>query len=427
MAFHGLVFVFRPLLVWLRDYGLIYEIYRFTPSPGDKITALVASSFGLVCFAYFALRSGGVAMRFKQDVFVEAERERLKSALIWVLAICVPIGAYSMLRLYLGIESGEGYVGMVRDKATGVFVNTTGNGYLWEAQLMLASCGAIVAWIFRFRLLAVMPLAVFVVFRAGSGGRGPFVTAMVTAALLYFYERKVKFPGLKILLFAAVLLAGFSLVGEDRGRSIRTVVIGSQEHARETVSTYSDNFMEGMDFANLEFFEYLVYVVPQRSGTYDYFLENLQLFTEPIPRVLWHGKPVGAPIKRIMLFDYGTPHGMTKSLPGQGWFFLGWFGVAIWCSLWGYGLGWLYRRFVEGPQNSLHVAAYMIFLPIMVVAYRDGTILTIFRQSIFFLAPIVVWLFFARLYSLPTAHDLRIAAFRRWRKARLAALTASGR
>ena len=419
MAFHGILFVFRPILAYLLEYKLIYLVYHFLPSDSDKLIVVLASNLGFLTFAFFSLYAGNVAMRFRQDAFNVIERTRLETVIPWVLAICVPIAGYSLISLWIAAGLGTAYDDMAVDRMTGIRINTSGNGYFVESQLMLASCGAIVGWVFRFRLLAVLPLAAFVLLRAGTGGRGPFVTALVTLALLFFYEKRQRFPGAKVIVVAALLLASFSIVGEDRGRAIRDAVGADQ--TREGYSRYQYKFMEGMDFGNLEYFEYIVYVVPKRSGTYDYFLENLQLFTEPIPRVLWPGKPVGAPIKRVYLFDYGSPVGMTKSLPGQGWYFMSWFGVVIWCGLWGYGLGWIYRRFVEGPQNTLQVATYMIFLPVMVVAYRDGTILTVFRQGIFFLAPIALWFLIARMRGIPAAQTMRIAAYQQWRNRKRAA------
>jgi hypothetical protein len=241
---------------------------------------------------------------------------------------------------------------MIMDSATGTIVNTTGNGYLTEAQLMLASCGALVAWVYRFRLLAVLPLLGFVVLRAGTGGRGPFVTALVTVGLLYLYERRRRMPSLRVVgLMVAVVLA-FNSVGSDRGLAVRKALGNDTASAVFSRDRNNERFLEGMDFANMEFFEYLVYTIPQRTHTYGYFLDTLQIFTEPVPRVLWRGKPVGAPFNRIFLLDYGRAVGMTRSLPGQGWYSLGWLGVFIWCGLWGYGLGWIYRRYVESDQGS---------------------------------------------------------------------------
>lgn len=413
-AFHGFIFVFRPIVVRLSNYDLIYRGYQFTPSASDKLTVILASNLGFLAFAFFCLMSGNVAMRFKQDSFAVAERERLKPLLLWVLAICVPFGLLSLATVWAGATTtGIGYDAMVRDAGTGVYVNTKSNGYLAEAQLMLATCGALVAWLFRFRLLALLPLLGFVVFRAGTGGRGPFVTAMVTVGLLYLYEHRRRLPSLRISLLLIGVVLAFNIVGNDRGVSIRKALTADSSSDIFYNTRANERWLEGMDFANLEYFEYVVYAIPQRTHTYGYFLDNLQIFTEPIPRVLWKNKPVGAPFNRIYLMDYGRAIGMTRSLPGEGWYSLGWLGVVIWCGLWGYGLGLIYRRFVEGPQTTIKTAAYMIFVPIMIVAFRDGLLATVFRQGLFFLAPIGLWYGLSRYAGVPSSLALRAAARRR--------------
>ena len=416
-VFHGFVFVFRPIVARINDFNLVYRGYQFTPSPSDKLTVILASNLGFLAFAFFCLVSGNVAMRFKQDGFAAAERNRLKPLLSWVLAICVPIGLYSLSKMWnLATTTGSGYEAMIRDAGTGYYLNTQDNGYLVEAQLMLASCGALVAWVYRFRLLAVLPLIGFVIFRAGTGGRGPFVTALVTVGLLYLYEHRRRFPSIGVIgLLVAVVLA-FNTVGDDRGAAIRRA-IGNDSGSQTFAGTRAnERFLEGMDFANLEYFEYLVYTIPQRTHTYGYFLDALQVFTEPVPRVLWKNKPVGAPFNRIFLLDYGRAIGMTRSLPGEGWYSLGWLGVVIWCGLWGYTLGWIYRRFVEGPQSTFKTAAYMIFIPILIVAFRDGQLVTVFRQGLFYLAPVVLWFYFAKYLGVPSAALVRAAAARRLRR-----------
>ena len=128
-AFHGFLFVFRPIVARINDFDLVYRSYQFTPSPGDKLTVILAANLGFLAFAFFCLLSGNVAMRFKQDTFAISERERLKPLLFWVLALCVPIGIYSLSKVWTGATStGIGYDSMVMDAGTGTSVNTRGNG-----------------------------------------------------------------------------------------------------------------------------------------------------------------------------------------------------------------------------------------------------------------------------------------------------------
>lgn len=407
LLFHGFIFVFRPIVAYLNDFRFIYTLYRFTPSYDDKLTVILASNIGMLAFAFFSLQTGHAPMRFKQDVFAVAERNRLVPAAMWALTVCVPIGLVSLFWRYGRVANDLS--DMVMDRGTGTFVNTNANGYLAEAQLMLATACAMLGWLFRFRLIALLPLIGFIVFRAGTGGRGPFVTAAVCLGLLWLYEHRRRLPTFRAIAGGVLLLALFVAVGQDRGRAIRVAlgddntVVGRGEQQK---------FLEGMDFGNLEYFEYLVYAVPQRTGSYEYFANNLMLFTEPVPRVLWPEKPVGSPVKFFELFDYGYPIGMTRSLPGEGWTQFGWLGVIIWCGLWGLCFGALYRRFIDTGQNTFWVMAYMTFIAMLVVVYRDGTVITIMRQGIFYFFPIFLWWVIANLFNVPRAADLR-AQFQR--------------
>lgn len=412
LLFHGFIFVFRPIVAHISDFSFIYRVYQFTPSDSDKLTVILASNLGMLVFAFFSLQSGYSPMRFKQDSFAVAERNRLVATAMWVLAICVPIGAYS-LRLSWDRATADVST-MVMDAGTGTFINTSGNGYLAEAQLMLATACAMIGWLFRFRLLALMPLAAFIIFRAGTGGRGPFVSAAVCLGLLYLYEHRQKIPSPRIIAMGAVVLGLFTIIGIDRGESVRAAISGTQV---EEVQFRDDDqkWLEGMDFGNMEYFEYLVYAIPQRTGSYEYFANNLMLFTEPVPRVLWPGKPVGSPIKFFELFDYGFPIGMTRSLPGEGWTQLGWLGVIIWCGLWGLGLGTIYQKFANSSQTTFVVMGYMIMMSTLVVVFRDGSLVTIMRQGIFYFAPILMWKLLSTQLGVPLASTMRAVAERKMR------------
>lgn len=412
LAFHGLLYVFRPMLAQYFHYRVIYDAFGFTPSAEDKLNVILASNLGFLAFSIACLWKGNVPMQFKLDSFASAERRRLGAIFPWVLVICLPIGGYSMLHFWSSVGTGTAYEGLLLDTDTGIVINTRGNGYLLEAQTMLGPIAALLAWIYRFRLVTILPIIAFVVLRAGTGGRGPFIVALAMLSLMYLYERREKFPNAKVMMITAAAVVAFVGVGSDRGYSIRRAL--GMENAEYSQSTGAhERFLEGMDFGNLEFFEYIVFVVPKRSGTYDYFLDNLQLFTEPIPRTLWADKPIGPPIQRLNLMRYAKPFGMTRSLPGEGWYAWGWYGVVIWCGLWGLVLGWIYRSFVKGPQNALHTATYMVFLPILIIAYRDGSLVTIFRQGVFYFLPLLIWFGVARYKELPTARSMRLAARRK--------------
>ena len=396
LAFHGFLFVFRPIVARALDFRFVYLIYGFAPTQTDKIEAILIATLGLLSFAFCCFRHGNVAMRFNLDRIALRERQRLIPPFMAAAAICFPIGFYSLITLWNDAGNDLILSSMTIDKATHIFINTEGNGYLKEAQLMLATCGAALAWLFRFRLLAVLPFLTFIVMRAGSGGRGPFVAAAATLGLLWLYDRRQQWPSPRILAGVVLIIVAFNTVGLDRGRAIRSWFGADNTIDRPYGEVARDiRPLEGMDFANLEYLEYIVYTIPQRTHTFSWFTENLQLLTEPVPRALWPGKPVGPPIKMFNLFDYGNPVGMTATIAGTGWADAGWAGVILWCGAWGYGLGWIYRKFAQGPQTAFQTVAYMTLLSSLIVVYRDGGLLTLARQNLFFMAPIVLWLFFA--------------------------------
>lgn len=389
LLFHFIVFVFRPFFAWYRDYEHIYRIYHFSPSMDEKIIVQLATMLGLICFVVPAMRYGSLPPRFPQGRLHDAERRELVRPFLIASAILVPAGFVSALAHWDTRATDAS--SMVMDAATGHTINTTGNGYFDNLQIFLAPLSVMFAWFNRFRWWSLIPLLSFVVLRAGTGGRAPFVLACASAALLYLYQNRRRWPNLRATAIAAIGLAVFAQVGSDRGASIRSLFIEDRSY----VGTFGNDpdelrFLEGMDFANLEYFEFLVFAVPERTGTYGYFLDNLQILTQPIPRVLWEGKPVGAPIKLFSLFDYGFPIGMTYSLPGNGWMQLGFLGVGIWCAVFGCLFGRIYNRFQRSEHSNPAVLAYMIFLPLSIQFYRDGLLLVIIQTTVFYTLP--VWL-----------------------------------
>ena len=404
-AFHFLVFVFRPLLGYILDYELIYRWFQFSPSPEERLIALIATNVGFVMFALGSQFISPPTINFKRDEFVELERKSLKYTGLATASICYILGIASALSNWGKINLSLG--SMTMDKATGTIINSERVGYFVEAYHLAGSASLLFVWIFRFRLLSFTPLIIFVMVEAGSGIRGPFITAIVSVGLLYFYERKVKMPTARLMVFILMITVAFSAIGSDRGKSWRQFIDTDDQSLTTLTHANKEKFLEGMDTGNLEFMEYLVYVVPNRSGTYNYFADNLIIFTEWVPRAIWPGKPVGSPVRFVNIMDYGRPIGMTPGLPGEGWLGAGWIGVVGWCFLWGAVLARLYRRFARGFDSNLKLLAYLVFLPILIVAYRDGSPITVLRQGIFLAFPFLLWYLFNRLTGKLTIAEIR--------------------
>jgi hypothetical protein len=401
-ALHGLVFVIRPLIAYYGQYDKIYAVYQFLPSLGERITVIAAANLGLLVFFYFCTSVGSMPMVFKHDGSRLQERAAVRRVLPIMVAICGSVGLYSLItNITTAVDDSSTMI----TSAQGIRINTTGNGYLTDAMMMLVSVCALVPWFYRFRWYSLLPLAAFFVLKASTGGRGPFVIAVTVAGLLYCYDKRIKVPGLSVALGIAAVGMVFAAIGADRGYALREA-LGFENRGTRSLAT-EQRFLEGMDFANKEYFEYVVHVVPERSGTYDYFLANLQVFTGPIPRVLWKDKPIGPPITLINFFEYGTPVGFTMTVPGIGWYELGWLGVAIWCAIWGAGTGWLYRRFVTGSQDAIAVSMYIVFLGSLIIAYRDGATVSVLRMVMFYLGPVALLAGVRKAFSIPSLAQMQ--------------------
>ena len=389
-CFHFLVFVLRPILAYAYGYddGL-YRAYGFVPNDADKIMVLVITTVGFVVFTAMSIYYGRSEVRFLSAEKVEYERNHLRKAFFITLLCLAPLAWYS-----IGV-SFSGNVDRIVDPATGHIINVQGNGYATDAQLMAVSLCALFAWIMRFRLIAIIPVMGIVGVRAGLGSRGPMVAILAMVTLLYAYEKRVRRPTFKVLAVFVLAAAIFRMVGDDREGLTRMLT----QPAPTTEMAASDEGrgpLESMDYANSVFMEYLVGVVPERSGGYNYFMDIMEVFTAPIPRAWWSGKPAGSPVVLVNLFDYGTPIGMTISLPGEGWYSLGWLGVILWCGLWGALLGRWYERFASGQQSIYATLAYLTFFPVLIIGYRDGVLMSVLKQAFWYLTPVLLWYFFAR-------------------------------
>lgn len=393
-VFHGLIFVIRPILAYRYDFAALYSLYQFQPSPAEQATVLAAADLAFLIFILITIRIGRERFHHAAGIETEAGEHRGLTKAFWLTCvICVPVALYALQSTLA--QKTTNVTTMVIDAGSGASINTTGIGYLSDTQLFLGPIAVLCAWLGRFRWYALLPMVAFIFARSGTGGRWPFVMAAMAAGLFYIYDRRLRWFSPKLLVAALPVMALFSIIGADRGAFIRGV-FAEQTVAAEQFDYFAERPLESMDYANKEFFEYLVHTIPGKTGGYNYFLDNLQILTEPIPRALWPGKPVGSPIKTYSLFDYGTPVGMTYSMPGAGWVYLGWFGVIIWSVLFAAFYGKVYQTYVRSDQNAFKTVLYLVFIPISIQVFRDGVIITILKTSLFSLLPILIWAYLRR-------------------------------
>ena len=68
----------------------------------------------------------------------------------------------------------------------------------------------------------------------------------------------------------------------------------------------------------------------------------------------------------------------------------------IWCGVFAFIYALPYRLLARSGQGNLPVMAYCIFLPTSIVAFRDGTLMSLSGQLLFYLTPVVALTLLAR-------------------------------
>ncbi|MXO94885.1 hypothetical protein GRI34_00450 [Erythrobacter aquimaris] len=397
LAFHGLVFVFRPLIARAYDFSFVYRVYDFQPSMSDKITVILATNLAMVVFVATSLYVAPRLPVALEESLFESARAAMKRPILMVCAIVAPLAIWSQLGNWQ--RQADNYGSMVRDLSTGAAINTDAIGWFTDAALILAPITVLLVWLARYRWWSWAFFAVFVVLQGGGGTRGPIIYTAIAIGILALLEYRKRWVDWRAASLALLAVLAFNQIVLDRGASLRG--LAGQAGEADYANNYDLSPFEGMDFANLEYFEYIVYAVPQRTGTYDYFASNLQIFTEPVPRVIWKDKPVGSPVQFFSLWDYGTPIGMTGSLPGQGWMALGYVGVAIQALFFALLYSTVCLLLLGRRATPARQILYALIAATAIHVFRDGTLVTLARQMPFYVGPFLLVLVLKRFFTKP--------------------------
>lgn len=388
LAFHLIVFVVRPVLVLLFGFEQEWLYMEIPASERHVFRALAVSSLGLVVFAGASVVSGWSDPCFKLSLAPCFSREQLRALLLTTLTLG-PLVVYSLRAVIAGDATTE-----LRGNT---IVMTGVTGYTVEAQHM---AGALIcAWLLaaRFRWYALLVLAPYMACRAYIGtSRWTIVLLFLALGLVYAWQHRRRWLPASLVLCVVPLFLLFNFLGANRtllqsyfkGEDFIPAV--QRLPGMSQLDRVKAKF-DGPDFANFDFLTYIVSRIPERTEAYTYGAQYLQLFTEPIPRKLWPGKPTGAPVRTFNLNDYGNFTGRTVTLVGDGWVSGGWIGVVLTMTLVGMVLGWCHRWFWRNADSVGITLLYTMGLAMLPQWFRDGGI-SIAKFLFWELSPLVLWL-----------------------------------
>jgi hypothetical protein len=303
------------------------------------------------------------------------------------------IGACVLTLPWILWSLGTSFGGASGHREGAVFVLDNTTGYILDALVMLLPMSIVFLVFCRFVWWSYIPIAGYLGFViVFARARWQLIVGSLTVYFLYCLFRRGKFVITPVLVVAPIVLLLFALKGLNRDVYMELILLRDPTALRDIQGglTLRDQ-LDTQDFANYEYLTYIVSVVPSVTKTYTYFTQWLQIFTEPIPRIFWAGKPFGAPFadRFFDLNDYGNFLGLTPSLLGDGWMSYGWLGEIITVGVSSFILGRLHRYSCRRANEPLTCIAYCITVALLVQFFRDGGI-SIFKFAMFAVAPVYV-------------------------------------
>ena len=369
LFFHFISFVLKPLLIINFSFVNVYNYIGFQREDVNFTKTIYITIIGFISFLIgFSIFIKNKDL--KKNVLLNLQFKKYKSdtydrkIFILLSVFIIPIGVLSLNELYqIHTRMSISNIYGIR-----VFVNTT--GYFIYANIALGSLFLLFAYLRNFSLFSLIPLIIYIYFRFDFGwNRGSFIMILFALGMLYFFYNVNKKK--QIFTFFIFLLAIFQFTGRSRGG----------------LSFYQ---FDSLDLSNFESLSFIIKNVPYNTGSLTYFTQYLQLFTEPIPRILWENKPIGAPIKYFNLMDYGNVTGLTNSLIGDGWMSFKYIGVIFMLFFTGYICGKIHINLLKNITNNLYLFLYSVNVPLLIFWFRDGGILVL-KIFLFYSMPIIVW------------------------------------
>jgi len=387
LGFHALVFIIRPILVRYLDFDSVWRYIGFEPSEAVLIKTLAVTSVALIVFVVTNVLAGRTRVAFPAGPVQSFSGLQYKSFIV-TACLLLPMIAYSIYITAAGKAGGE--------RVGTMFIMTNSTGYINDAQFMLAPLLCVWLLLTRFHWLNLFPVVLYIGYRSWCGwSRFTIITFCLIIVLAYCWHHRKRWIPISAVILAIPILMLFNTLGHNR-EYLQNLFTGHDVAAVDLEAGMSkfDKFrvrLDTQDFANFDYLTFLVAIVPERTAAYTYGAQYLQLFTEPIPRILWPGKPIGAPVGTFNINAYGNFLGLTVSLPGDGWCSGGWLGLVITMGIAGSILGFFHRWFWRNVNNPMVAVFYSTAMAMLIQWFRDGGI-SIAKFMLWAWLPLLIWL-----------------------------------
>lgn len=368
-------FFFHAFVVTFRSWNILAgQPTLFSDWPGRRYDGV---SIDEICHAILVFDAALVLMTLgwlraaADDLAAESTRRaaaapiyRLWPPHVWrVAAVTFPIGlAFLVLLRGVGTDSGAG-----------------GGGWEQSTWLVLPKAWAglslvCLIYCYGFRPWLTVPMGLYLAVMALQGShRFRVIIPVIMLVMIYLDRHRLRWPRLPmlaLLLALGVLFFPLKQIGRAvrDGTSFTTLLETSQESLAAVQSGAQGD-------ANLLDTVAATLTLVDETG-YFYGKTYLAILVNPIPRVLWPGKPGLAD----WLDDISTPGrplalcGMTTSLLGESYANFGYLGLLLIPLGFAYASGRFYFSAYRSPYDSVRRFTYLIVACNLIQVYRDGLI-----------------------------------------------------
>lgn len=294
-------------------------------------------------------------------------------------------------------------------------------GYLYGAREAIPACLLLLLGLRSERRWSIVVLLLFVLtfgFFAGGGARFRVLLLVMSLGLFYFLERGTRPRTWQIML--AVLVIFYVIIGGVgfyRSATVEAGTLRGRSLAQDTLTLDDawDVMLEGSQISVST--AVLLRAVPAYQPYFNG-ASFLNVFTQPVPRILWPDKPAAAGED---FFARLWPPGTT--VPFWALFYLN-FGpaaVAVGMAIWGWLSQLIYDVYRRNAGNPLAQVQLAVYWPFMIHMYgRGGDNFAFNVYGLIFVLVPVWFLFFIRrfLHRRKQPADAHKAGIRRVKRAR---------
>ena len=352
-------------------------------------TNLVQASLILNCgvFAYAigytvrkSLSSDEVAIQANQTVFMEIPKViEIALWLFWLMCMLILLKTFG-ISVLTNSRSG-----------TNVSALEGGSSYLYYSSYLLL-------------VPAISNLLKPVSIRPKYWTWVLFISSQLLA--LISGSRIVLLPGLLTLMIALIIRRGKNI---SRSLLIVTVIAGlillvgmrlwreshdtyKVKEGRNSVSYMLEDVFSGQDTAMLD--NLAVLVAAREFGVVQHplpFTPYISAITAPIPRELWHGKPISVDQElnaKILPTQYQVGYGFSFTVFGEAIYCAGFLGMLFVAFLLGYFSNYLYQSLLRFPGSKIGIVAIAL-IPQTLVVLR-GSITADFPRFAMIAAPAIL-------------------------------------